>query len=74
MLPIFRCKAGYVGEMCETYDPCAGNPCWNAECIPIPSETIVNSIGQHNETYRCLCDMGDEQTGGMFVYLFFCFS
>ncbi|GMS95977.1 hypothetical protein PENTCL1PPCAC_18152, partial [Pristionchus entomophagus] len=52
------CKRGWTGEKCEIYAPCDNYPCGkNAECIPIPFE--LSSPGK--ESYRCICDVGDEQ-------------
>ncbi|KAK6010805.1 EGF-like domain protein, partial [Ostertagia ostertagi] len=54
------CYPGYVGEQCDTYDPCARNPCGKAsECVVIPDETEVKG-DLSSQKYRCLCGMSDE--------------
>ncbi|CAI4221980.1 unnamed protein product [Auanema sp. JU1783] len=58
------CRKGFVGEECETYNPCVSNPCGEAECVAIPSEVVVNRPGLYKELYRCLCDMNSERSEG----------
>ncbi|KAK5967098.1 hypothetical protein GCK32_008882 [Trichostrongylus colubriformis] len=54
------CFPDYVGEHCETYDPCARNPCGkSSECVAIPDETAVRG-DLSVQSYRCLCGMSED--------------
>ena len=71
----FSCKRYYVGETCETYNPCADDPCIKSECIvvnwdiftlkknillfQIGDETEEGRAGEQQQAYQCLCNMED---------------
>ena len=71
----FSCKRYYVGETCETYNPCADSPCIKSECIvvnwgiftlkknilflQIGDETEEGRAGEQQQAYQCLCNMED---------------
>ncbi|PAV75561.1 hypothetical protein WR25_11252 [Diploscapter pachys] len=57
--PFCDCKRYYVGETCETYNPCADNPCIKSECIVIGDETEEGRAGEQQQAYQCLCNMED---------------